>query len=79
MPVTIQLTFSGPVTFAGNNPAAAFTLTSAYAGFQESDRGSLTPGKLADFVILSRDIFDPAEREHILKGILAADPRGELS
>ncbi|HEX4592299.1 MAG TPA: amidohydrolase family protein, partial [Gemmataceae bacterium] len=43
----------------------AYTLGSAYAGFQEKDRGSLTPGKLADLVILSRDILDPAERDHI--------------
>lgn len=43
----------------------AFTLTSAYAGFQENDRGSLTPGKLADFVVLSRDILDPSQRDQI--------------
>ena len=43
----------------------AYTLGSAYAGFQEKDRGSLTAGKLADFVVLSRDILDPAERDHI--------------
>src|SRR5262249_25151933 len=33
----------------------AYTLTSAYAAFQERDRGSLAPGKLADVVVLSRD------------------------
>jgi predicted amidohydrolase YtcJ len=43
----------------------AYTLTSAYAGFEEKDRGSLEPGKLADLVVLSRDILDPAERDHI--------------
>jgi predicted amidohydrolase YtcJ len=42
-----------------------YTMGSAYAGFQDGDRGSLTQGKLADFVILSRDILDPAERDHI--------------
>jgi hypothetical protein len=42
-----------------------YTMGSAYAGFQEQDRGSLTPGKLADFVVLSRDILDPAQRDHI--------------
>jgi predicted amidohydrolase YtcJ len=50
----------------------AFTLGSAYAGFQEKDRGSLTPGKLADFVILSRDILDPAERDHIAETAIMA-------
>jgi predicted amidohydrolase YtcJ len=43
----------------------AYTLTSAYAAFQEKDRGSLAAGKLADFVVLSRDILAPAERDHI--------------
>jgi predicted amidohydrolase YtcJ len=43
----------------------AYTLGSAYAGFQEKERGSLTPGKWADFVVLARDIFDPAERDRI--------------
>jgi len=43
----------------------AYTLGSAYAGFQEKERGTITPGKLADVVVLSRDIFDPAERDQI--------------
>jgi hypothetical protein len=43
----------------------AFTLTSAYAGFEEKDRGSLEPGKLADLAVLSHDILAPAERDHI--------------
>ena len=30
---------------------------SAYAEFQEKDIGSVTLGKLADFVVLSDDIF----------------------
>jgi predicted amidohydrolase YtcJ len=43
----------------------AYTLGSAFGGFQEKDRGSITVGKLADFVVLSRDILDPKERDHI--------------
>ena len=41
-------------------PAAirAATLGSAFANFAEKDRGSLTPGKYADVVVLSRDVFD---------------------
>jgi predicted amidohydrolase YtcJ len=35
----------------------AYTLGSAYAEFQDGEKGSLTPGKLADMVILSDDIF----------------------
>ncbi|OKI63600.1 hypothetical protein AMK15_14605 [Streptomyces sp. MJM1172] len=33
------------------------TMGSAYANFLEEERGSLTVGKAADFVVLSRDIF----------------------
>ncbi len=43
----------------------AYTLDSAYAGFEEKDRGSLEVGKLADLVILSRDILAELERDHI--------------
>ncbi|MGQ9593580.1 MAG: amidohydrolase [Anaerolineae bacterium] len=34
-----------------------FTMGGAYAAGEEDRRGSLTPGKLADLVVLSRDIF----------------------
>lgn len=35
----------------------AYTIGSAYASGEEGDKGSLTPGKLADVVVLSRDVF----------------------
>jgi len=35
----------------------AYTVGSAYAEFQEQVKGSLAPGKLADVVMLDRDIF----------------------
>ena len=35
----------------------AYTMGSAYAEFQEKEKGSITPGKLADFVVLSDDIL----------------------
>ena len=38
----------------------AYTLGSAYAEFQEKEKGSITPGKLADMVLLSDDIFSIA-------------------
>jgi len=41
----------------------AYTIGSAYAEFQENDKGSITPGKLADMVLLSEDIFSiPPEK-----------------
>jgi predicted amidohydrolase YtcJ len=44
---------------------SAFTVGSAYAEFQEPVKGTITPGKLADLVMLDRDIFkiDPTEIE----------------
>src|SRR5437870_10381701 len=45
----------------------AYTVGSAYAEFQENEKGTISPGKLADLVILSGDIFkiDPNEIEKV--------------
>ena len=41
----------------------AYTMGAAYAGGQEAHQGSLTPGKLADVVVLGENPFTiPAER-----------------
>ena len=34
----------------------SYTIDSAYAAFEETEKGSLVPGKLADFVVLSNDL-----------------------
>ncbi len=41
----------------------AYTMGAAYAEYDEDQKGSLSPGKLADLVVLSADIFhiDPAQ------------------
>jgi predicted amidohydrolase YtcJ len=41
----------------------AYTMGSAYAEFQENEKGSITPGKLADMVLLSDDVLsiDPGK------------------
>jgi predicted amidohydrolase YtcJ len=58
-------------TIDGKNPAGwfpeqkisvveavrAYTADAAYAAFEEGKKGSLAPGKLADFVLLDRDLF----------------------
>jgi predicted amidohydrolase YtcJ len=41
----------------------SYTLNNAFAGFEEDIKGSITPGKLADIVVLSRDIMTVPEPE----------------
>ena len=38
----------------------AFTMGSAYVQHHDDTTGSLTPGKLADLVVLDRNVFDRA-------------------
>ncbi|HEX8899421.1 MAG TPA: amidohydrolase, partial [Chthoniobacterales bacterium] len=55
----------------------AYTVGSAFAEFQEKGKGTITPGKLADLVILSRDIFriEPVEIEKVRVLITIMDGR----
>jgi len=55
----------------------AYTVGSAYAEFQETVKGSISVGKLADLVILSRDIFkiDPKEIENVKVNLTLVDGR----
>ena len=41
----------------------AYTINNAYAAFEENTKGTIAPGKLANFVVLSDDIFsiDPVK------------------
>ncbi|MHC4947419.1 MAG: amidohydrolase [Planctomycetota bacterium] len=41
----------------------SYTINAAYAAFEEDVKGSLTPGKLADIVVLSKDILRVPESE----------------
>ena len=42
---------------------AAYTINNAYAAFEEKEKGSITPGKLADLVVLSKNIMTVPEDE----------------
>jgi predicted amidohydrolase YtcJ len=54
-----------------------YTMGSAYAESQENVKGSISVGKLADVVILSRDIFkiDPKEIENVKVMLTIVDGR----
>jgi predicted amidohydrolase YtcJ len=54
-----------------------FTIWPAYAAFEESDQGSIEPGKLADFTVLSADIMKIPELE-ILKTRCVMTVIGEI-
>jgi predicted amidohydrolase YtcJ len=41
----------------------SYTLANAYAAFEEDIKGSITPGKLADLVVLSKDIMRVPDEE----------------
>ncbi len=55
----------------------AYTWGSAYASFEENLKGTIEPGKLADLVVLSRDIFriDPVEIEKVRVEMTVFDGR----
>jgi predicted amidohydrolase YtcJ len=41
----------------------SYTLDAAYGAFEEKIKGSIEPGKLADFTIFSKDIMSVPENE----------------
>ncbi|MEP6733388.1 MAG: amidohydrolase [bacterium] len=49
----------------------SMTIWPAFAGFQEAVMGSLSVGKLADFVILDRDIMTVADRDILGTAVVA--------
>ena len=69
--------FSASVTRKGKNGEAfypdqamsriaalrSYTISCAYAAFEEDSKGTLTPGKLADMVILSQDLLTVPEEQ----------------
>lgn len=48
----------------------SYTLNGAYASFEEDIKGSLTPGKLADITVLSKDIMTIPDDEILSTEVL---------
>ncbi len=56
----------------------AYTLSNAYAAFEENIKGSLTEGKLADVTVLSKDIMTVPEDEILKAEVLYTIVGGEV-
>jgi predicted amidohydrolase YtcJ len=54
------------------------TLDAAYGGFQEDTKGSITPGKLADLVVLSQDILTVPDDELLNTQVLTTIVNGQV-
>ena len=60
----------------GAEALEAHTVTAADAAFEERGRRALAPGKLADCVVLSRDVLEDAKGAHIAETAVLATVAG---
>jgi predicted amidohydrolase YtcJ len=56
----------------------AYTLGSAYAEFQEQVKGSITPGKLADLVVMERNLFAIPKKEILTTPVVLTVLNGKI-
>jgi len=57
---------------------ASYTINGAYSAFEEDVKGSLTPGKYADIVVLSRDIMTVPPEEILTTEVVYTIVGGEV-
>lgn len=70
--------FYGDQRMSREEALRSYTLNGAYAAFQEDILGSLTPGKLADITVLSKDIMTAAEDEILGTEVLTTIVGGKI-
>jgi predicted amidohydrolase YtcJ len=56
----------------------SYTLGNAYAGFEEDFKGSVTSGKVADFVVLSHDLINCTDDEILSSKVLLTMVNGQI-
>jgi len=56
----------------------SYTIKNAYLAFEETEKGSLEPGKLADITVLSKDILTVPEEELLKTEVLYTIIGGEI-
>ena len=61
-----------------NEALRSFTLGPAYASFEETNYGPLSPGKAADLVILDRDILKDDPNQLLKTNVLATLINGKV-
>jgi len=55
--------FTAEETLSRRQALASYTVNNAYAAFEEHEKGTLTPGKLADVTVLSKNVLEvPADQ-----------------
>ena len=55
-----------------------YTIEGAYASGEEDQKGTITPGKLADFIVLDRDLFQIDPEEILQTKVLQTWVQGQL-
>jgi len=55
-----------------------YTLGSAYAEFQEKVKGSITPGKFADLVVMEKDLFEISKKEILITPVAMTILAGKI-
>jgi predicted amidohydrolase YtcJ len=54
------------------------TIWAAYSNFEENEKGSLEKGKIADFIILTRDLMNCKETEILNTKVLQTFINGQI-